>query len=273
MSKPTTRYLKIVYFVGIFYGFFTFSFNSSTKIFELSKKLQIYNKTVAFGILLITVMISFTTKTTIPSDNMVIQISTPLNYFLGAGIVLNAYIFFQRNEHEIVKLMNYGLMINNNRKNFEFKLKLFMKTFSIDLLFIFFFFALAYRGLFVHRFEKNIFINMVFLQFIKNINRFMTHLYICGIEYNEHLMSNIENNLTEALRKFERFLLENQNHSKYQLVTKCCQLSDELDSFAIQGRKILNLTNRVHGLFSEHILMMVLFNMTDVLVLVSLTFY
>ena len=273
MSESTNRYLKFVYYFGVFFGLFTFTFNLSTKNFELSKKLQIYNKVVATIILIVIIRLSFSNKSTIPSDNMVIQIATPINFSLAAAILLNAYILLQSKEQEIVTIMNFGLGIKNivtkGGEHFKMSFKFFMKTFALDGIFFIFLILLLYRGLFVLKFSKIAFAIVFFLQYVKNISRFMTHLYIYVIDVIGQLSSNIQMKVKESIKQFERFLEDNPEHTKYQLIKNCCKLSDEMDNYAIQGKKILTLMNGMHFLFSGHILLMIAFNMTDILILVS----
>ena len=274
MSDCANRFLKFAYYFGVSLGIFTFTYNSSTKTFKLSKILQIYKKVIAITVLVLILLLCFMEKSMVPTDNMVIHIATPLNFFLLAAIVLNCYIFLSAKDQEIINMMNSGLKlkndVGNDGANYEFSFKFFMRTFALDGLFQIFLGAVIYRGLFVRFIEKKLLYMMIFLQSGKNVNRFMTHLYICGIDFNNRLMINVEMKVKESIEKFENFLEVNPQHSKYHFVKKCCRLSDELDYIAIQGRKISDLINGVHSLFSSHILLMIVYNMTDVLMLVNM---
>lgn len=277
-SKATHRYsyyLKFAYYLGVFFGIFTFSINPTSKNFELSKKLQIYNRIIATIILICAIRLCFVRKDTIPIDNLVIQIATPLNFFLVAAILLNSYIIIQLNEQEVVNMMNFGLEIKNyvakNEDQFAISCKFFFCTFALDGFFLFFFLAIIYRGIFVVTISKYALYIVLFLNGGKNISRFVTHLYICAIEFTSRLMISIELELKESIEKLEDFLNLNSSQKNHQLVKKCCQLSDKLDDYDIQCSKILYLINRIHGLFSGHLLLMIIYNMSDVLVLVSFT--
>lgn len=274
-SKSSNRLLKFTYYLGVFFGVFTFSYNSTTKSFEASKNLQIYKRILAVGVAISVFKLSFIEKTTVSLDNMVIQIATPLNFYLLVGIVLNTYIILSMKDQDIVKILNFGLDIKavliNNDENFEFHSKLFMRTFAMDGFFLFFVCLIFFR---VYNLidTSNAFYMLVFLQCGKNLNRFMTHLYICGIEYCRRLMSKLEDKVKALTEKFKSFQEANPVHTRYQLLKRCCILSDDLDYYAIQAKKIMDLIDAFHGLFSCHICLMIIYNMTDVLVLVSKTF-
>ena len=271
MSQNTLRYLKFAYYFGVFLGVFTFAYNSTTNRFVLSKKLQIYNRIVTMIVLVFLVFISLSYQPTIPSDgNQIIDVATPINFFLLIVIMLNTYLVFIMKEQKIVEMLNYGLEINelvtNNGNSFQFGSKLFLNTFAIDAFFFIFLLLTIYRSCIVHlNMEAKFILVVTFLNASKNFNRFVTHLYICGILYNVHLLSNIEMETKDTIGKFETFLRAYPEASSHQMAMKCCKLSDELDFYAIKCGRILDLTKRVHSLFSRHLLFMMPFNFADVL--------
>lgn len=261
--------IRIAYYFGVFLGIFTFSYNSRENRFVLSKKLQIYNNIVLALSLVLLIVIFFLHKPSVRSHNLVIEIATPLNFFLLLAVVWNTYFISKFKGQEIVDLLNCALdierLVTNESERFKLRIKVFLRTFAIDALFFCYICMLVYRTLYVHVLGASFVSMTFFLNASKNICRFMTHIYICGMLFNLHLLSNIEIKAKDSIRKFESFLRVNSQISKYQWVKKCCKLSDELDYCAVQGAKILLLIYKVHALFNRHLLILITFTLTDIL--------
>ena len=269
--------LRTAYYYGVLCGLFTFYFNSKTSRFELSKILQYYNRIVFVVINVFSVYILLIYETPIPSQNLVIKIATPFNFFVLVMIVLNAYHQIRTKEKQIVELLNFGLevdeIVTKNGNIFKFTLKSFLRTFAIDFFLLQFVLIIFYRSIFVHKLDSLYIRLVVSLQAGKNLNRFLSHLYICGIDFSEHLLENIFIKLEKLTDHFDG---QNNfdNNSKYEFIKNCCEFSDDLDYlFGGHGVKILELMKRLHALFSGHILLLVTFLLTDVLVLVNLKSY
>lgn len=272
MDKSSVCFLKTVYFLGVAYGIFTFSFNSTSKRFQLWKNVKIINNIILLMQAVCAVGITYVYQTEMIFENMVIQISTPMNFLAMMLIVAYASIGVRLQERKVLELLNTALditdVITKNNQVFYFSRSLFLTNFAFDVLFLVIrSFFLCYNLL---NMETSLLPYVITLiQTEKGICFLFTHIYMFCLNYLTHLLTNVEIGVKRSIKEFENFLQFNSRCSKHQMILKCCQLSDQLDFYFIQSERILSLTKKVQSLFYFHILLFIIHNMTDVLSIVS----
>ena len=253
------------------YGFISFKYSSSANRFVLAKNLQLYC-TLLLPFIIIFIGLFITYFEPVKFNNLIIKIATPLNFISLMADFVNSYAVFYFKRNRIVELLNTGLKIDEtiavNSRKFKFSFLLFLRTFAMDSIFIIGLAITIYRSYFVHHWEISTVFVINSLQFCKCITRYMTHIHICCINYQMHLLRSIEFRIVKAVEEFDKIFKENPRYSKHQHILACCQLSDKIDFYGIQCGKILELTKATHSLFSRHILMVILQNLMDVLILV-----
>ena len=123
MDKLQKFLLKLVYYIGVAHGLFSFTYNSTTQQFNVSKKLTYYNKLMAtlsfvtFGLAII-----YFIPQPLSETNLVIRLSLPLSLITIFLVICDSYLLMWIQKKEILHILNSALKLQKRvgLRNFNF---------------------------------------------------------------------------------------------------------------------------------------------------------
>ena len=195
------EHFKTGYWLGVTSGFFIYSFNSTTKRFQSSKNIKIYNSIVVTLGAAFSVGILYAYQTVMNFDNMVIQIATPMNIIALSTILMYGTAGARFREQGTLEMLNTALdiseVVEKNGRKLNFAFVLFSRTFLIDFISIVMQNLSLSRDFILH--GGNLTTYIIFVAQSGKIGiRLFTHFNICAINYSIHLLDNVKTNMTKS---------------------------------------------------------------------------
>lgn len=266
MNKLQKFILKLVYLIGVVHGLFTFTFNSTTQQFQLSKKLIYYNKLMTIlSFIMFGLAIIYFLPNPLSETNLVIRLSQPLSLITVLVVVCDSYLVMCIKKREILRFLNSALKLQRDvgLRNFNYITVLFFATFLNDTISI----TVNILSIFVipKIFPKYILSRLLLInifQFLKVVSKFSTNVLVFALVFNAYLLKYLEMKIFRSIESFRLFDLKNPR----ALAQHGCQLSEKIDRFIIDYGKIVNLCKSILLLFSKHLVLLMIHSLADILI-------
>lgn len=269
--KKSSFYIISAFYIGIFHGIFRFSYNPTTKQFQVSKKMWHFSNLIAVITISLSIGLFFMQDESLLFRNLVIQLTGPMNFFSLTAILINIFMISWLKNEEIVAMLNFGLELDKySQEKFLFTMKLYLSTFTFDIGSIMLNTLLLLRSNEVFKeLPLKFVVSMNIMQFLKVYGRYVNNLFIFSVRFTVHLLENLNKDLYKSFKSSNSFMRLHPSSSLHQIECHCCQFSIKLEQHALQFEKIIRLTLFVKSLFSKHILFQIVLTLSEVLLLVS----